>query len=114
MNSNPISGRTTTRRTFLRRSLLAGGAAALPLIVPGRVLGRDGGVAPSNRIALGGIGIGPRGRQVRRTSARANSGSRDWLRLSTPTTPSYFGDSTWKLALRGGGGILAMCAYSES
>jgi predicted dehydrogenase len=34
------------------------------MIVPGRVLGRDGGIAPSNRIVLGGIGIGPRGRQV--------------------------------------------------
>jgi predicted dehydrogenase len=53
----------TTRRGFLRKALLAGGAAAFPLIVPGRVLGR-GGVAPSNRIVLGGIGIGNRGRQV--------------------------------------------------
>lgn len=35
-----------------------------PLIVPAHVLGRGGGVAPSNRIVLGGIGIGPRGRQV--------------------------------------------------
>lgn len=34
------------------------------MIVPGRVLGRDGGVAPSNRITLGTIGIGPRGRLV--------------------------------------------------
>ena len=39
------------------------GAAGLtvPLIVPGRVLGRDGGVAPSERIVLAGIGLGPRG-----------------------------------------------------
>ncbi len=51
-----------TRRSFLQR-LLAGGLAA-PLIVPGRVLGRDGGVAPSNRITLGAVGIGPRGRYV--------------------------------------------------
>ena len=35
-----------------------------PLIVPARVLGRGGGVAPSNQIVLGGIGIGPRGRTV--------------------------------------------------
>lgn len=54
----------TTRRSFLKRSLLVGGAAAFPLIVPGRVLGRDGGVAPSERIVMAGIGIGPRGRQV--------------------------------------------------
>lgn len=36
----------------------------LPLIVPAHVLGRGGGVAPSNRIVLGGIGIGPRGKFV--------------------------------------------------
>ena len=53
--------RSTPRRTFLRQALAA---AAAPLIVPARVLGRGGGVAPSNRIALGGIGIGPRGRMV--------------------------------------------------
>jgi len=31
------------------------------MIVPGRVLGRDGGVAPSNRVVMGGFGIGRRG-----------------------------------------------------
>lgn len=64
MTKNKRLGQVTTRRGFLRQTLTAGGAAALPLIVPGRVLGRDGGIAPSNRIVLGGIGIGPRGRQV--------------------------------------------------
>lgn len=54
----------TTRRAFLKKSLVAGGAAMMPLIVPAHVLGRGGGVAPSNRIVLGGIGLGPRGRQV--------------------------------------------------
>lgn len=34
------------------------------MIVPASVLGRDGKVAPSNRIVLGGIGLGPRGRKV--------------------------------------------------
>ena len=53
---------TLSRRQFLNRSLAAGLVA--PLIVPGRVLGLDGGVAPSNRITLGAIGIGPRGRYV--------------------------------------------------
>lgn len=57
-------GRTRTRRAFLKQSLAAGGAVVGPLIVPAHVLGRGGGVAPSNRITLGGIGIGPRGRQV--------------------------------------------------
>ena len=55
---------SSSRRSFLKQSLIAGVA---PLVVPGRVLGRDGGVAPSNRIALGGIGIGPRGKQVLET-----------------------------------------------
>lgn len=49
------------RRGFLRQVLAA---ATAPLVVPARVLGRGGGVAPSNRIALGGIGIGPRGKMV--------------------------------------------------
>ena len=43
------------RRDFLR---CAAAAASAPIVVPGRVLGRDGGVAPSNRIALGQIGFG--------------------------------------------------------
>lgn len=49
------------RRSFLKRA--AFGAIA-PMIVPGAVLGRDGGVAPSERIVMGGIGIGNRGRYV--------------------------------------------------
>ncbi len=50
----------TTRRDFLRRSVMTSAVFALPTIVPARVLGRDGGVAPSETIALGVIGIGPR------------------------------------------------------
>lgn len=46
-----------TRRQFLKR---ASAAAALPLIVPGSVLGLNGAVAPSNRIAFGTIGVGNR------------------------------------------------------
>ncbi len=52
----------TTRRDALR--LIAAGsaaaAAAFPTIVPSRALGLDGAVAPSERITLGVIGIGPR------------------------------------------------------
>ncbi|MBN2024139.1 MAG: Gfo/Idh/MocA family oxidoreductase [Pirellulales bacterium] len=46
-----------------RRRFLAGASAALalPPFVAGRVLGKDGGVAASERIVLGGIGLGPRG-----------------------------------------------------
>lgn len=64
MKTNSPSPRPVSRRTFLQQSLVAGGAIAMPLVVPGRVLGRDGGVAPSNRIVLGGIGLGPRGKYV--------------------------------------------------
>ncbi|NCF87394.1 MAG: Gfo/Idh/MocA family oxidoreductase, partial [Verrucomicrobiaceae bacterium] len=51
-----------SRRLFLQRSLAAAGAVALPNFVPAKALGRDGHVAPSNRITLAGVGIGPRGR----------------------------------------------------
>lgn len=60
---NPL-GASIPRRSFLKQSVVAGAAIAAPLIVPAHVLGRGGGVAPSNRIVLGGIGIGPRGKQV--------------------------------------------------
>jgi predicted dehydrogenase len=50
----------TTRRSFFHQSAIAGAAVALPSIVPAHVLGKDGGVAPSNKISLGVIGIGPR------------------------------------------------------
>ena len=50
----------STRRDFLRTSVAAGAAISLPWIVPARALGRDGAVAPSNKITLGVIGIGPR------------------------------------------------------
>ena len=53
-----------SRRTFLgRASLLAGATAVGPSIVPSSVLGLDGAVAPSNRIGLGFIGQGGRGKE---------------------------------------------------
>jgi hypothetical protein len=51
----------TTRRSFLKRATILAG---MPAIIPASALGLNGTVAPSNRIVLGGIGIGPRGRQV--------------------------------------------------
>ena len=48
-----------SRRTFLKQSA---GLLALPTIVPSVVLGRNGSVPPSERIILGGIGVGNRGR----------------------------------------------------
>ena len=50
----------TTRRGFFCQSAMTSAAFALPSIVPAHVLGKDGGVAPSNKITLGVIGIGPR------------------------------------------------------
>lgn len=51
-----------SRRRFLQAGVA--GALTLPFFVPGKVLGKDGGVAPSNRITLGGIGIRHRGGYV--------------------------------------------------
>jgi len=51
----------TTRGTFIKQSAWAAGA---PLIIPGSALGLDGKTAPSNRIVIGGIGLGGRGRRV--------------------------------------------------
>jgi len=49
-----------TRRDFLKHSITAGAALSFPWVVPARALGRDGAVAPSERITLGVTGIGPR------------------------------------------------------
>ena len=55
------AGLQFNRRQFLATALKAGALLAAPQVIPGTVLGRDGGVAPSERIVLGGIGIGNRG-----------------------------------------------------
>ena len=53
------------RRQFLKGALAAaGGCLALPTLIPSSALGRDGAVAPSERIVLGAIGIGGRGSYV--------------------------------------------------
>ncbi len=52
------------RRRFLKTAAQAGACFAAPYFVPSSALGRDGAVAPSERIVLGGIGIGNRGRYV--------------------------------------------------
>jgi len=52
---------TLTRRRFLARGAMAAGAVALPWYVPAPALGRGGAVAPSERIVMGGIGLGGRG-----------------------------------------------------
>jgi predicted dehydrogenase len=50
-----------TRRDFLKETAAAAGAVVIPWFIPARALGRNGAVAPSERIVLGGIGLGPRG-----------------------------------------------------
>jgi hypothetical protein len=52
------------RRRFLQRIVQVGVGLSLPQIVPARVLGKDGGIAPSQRVVLGAIGIGNRGSYV--------------------------------------------------
>ena len=50
------------RRQFLKTTLAAASATfAVPTIIPSSALGLDGAVAPSERIIVGGIGIGNRG-----------------------------------------------------
>src|SRR5215207_5827113 len=50
------------RRRFLKTALSAAGATALaPTIIPSSALGRDGSASPSERVIVGGIGIGNRG-----------------------------------------------------
>ena len=54
--------RRLPRRGFLKTALSTAGAAVLaPTVIPGSALGLDGAVAPSERIVVGGIGIGNRG-----------------------------------------------------
>src|SRR5437763_5516147 len=58
--SKKITG--SSRRQFLANTLSAAAAAiAAPTIIPSSALGRDGAVAPSERVIVGGIGIGSRG-----------------------------------------------------
>lgn len=57
-------GERPDRRTFLKGATAASAALAFPTIVPSSALGRDGTVAPSERINVGGIGIRNRGGYV--------------------------------------------------
>src|SRR5512138_628433 len=52
------------RRQFLKRAAVAGGAVAVPCLIPGSALGLNGTVPPSERIILGGLGVGGRGTGV--------------------------------------------------
>jgi len=60
-----IDGQTRcSRRQLLRTALAAGTTVAAPWVVPASALGRGGIVAPSQRVILGGLGIGGRGSYV--------------------------------------------------
>ena len=50
-----------SRRRFLRKGTLILGSVGVPYVVPTAALGLAGTVAPSNRIAVGCIGMGTRG-----------------------------------------------------
>jgi predicted dehydrogenase len=49
-----------TRRDFLISTTAAAAGASLAAVIPSSAIGRDGNTAPSERITLGVIGIGPR------------------------------------------------------
>lgn len=55
---------TIARRSFLKGIGLAAGALGFPAIIPASARGADGAVPPSNRVALGFIGLGEHGREV--------------------------------------------------
>ncbi len=56
------TGQAQSRRRFLgQSSLLIGGALATPALIPATALGRDGALAPSERITMGFIGLGGQG-----------------------------------------------------
>ena len=50
------------RRRFIKKAAgSALGVLAAPYIIPGTALGKNGSVSPSNRIVIGGIGLGAMG-----------------------------------------------------
>ena len=60
----PRTARAMNRRRFLKETAKACSAIALPTIIPASALGLGNRAAPSERIVLGGIGIGNRGGSV--------------------------------------------------
>jgi predicted dehydrogenase len=60
-NPNHRTGATITRRDFMGQAAAAAGALSAPIIIPASARGADGHTAPSNRIAIGQIGLGRMG-----------------------------------------------------
>ena len=61
-----------SRRRFLKTAAATGALAAVPYFVPATVLGKNGAVPPSEKIMVGGIGIGGRGIARPELDASAN------------------------------------------
>ena len=62
MHASPLpSPLSFNRRQFLKTTAAVVGAAVAPNFIPAKALGKDGFVAPSERIVLGGIGLRNRG-----------------------------------------------------
>jgi predicted dehydrogenase len=59
--TGPLAKTMLNRRQSLKTMAAAGAACLMPTIIPASALGRGGAVAPSERIVLGAIGLGPRG-----------------------------------------------------
>ncbi len=59
--TKPAPATTLNRRECLKAATAAGAAWMVPTIVPAAALGRNGAVAASERIVVGGIGINSRG-----------------------------------------------------
>ena len=65
MTTQPLSYRQMlNRRQFIKNAALAATAVSVPLYVPGKLLGMNGAVPPSEQIILGALGIGGRGSGV--------------------------------------------------
>jgi len=63
--------RITSRRQFITQAAsLAAGAMGFPYVVSSSALGAAGAVAPSERITVGAVGVGPQGSGVMRNFLR--------------------------------------------
>jgi predicted dehydrogenase len=62
MQENFTMSQTNRRQLLKSAGAAVAGAMAFPYIVPSSVLGKDGAVAPSNRVTMGWIGTGGQGR----------------------------------------------------
>lgn len=56
-----MNSQNTSRRQFLKNTTATAGVLAFPSIIPASALGKDGSIAPSNRITMGAIGTGTMG-----------------------------------------------------